>query len=64
MVVLVVSVTGGWSFSVEGAGVGSTGFVVFPSTAVLGSGAAAGMPCAVGVCDCVSGGCVIAGGLF
>ena len=44
VVVFVVSVTGGRSFSVPDAGMGSTGFVVLPSTAVLGSGAAFGRP--------------------
>ena len=48
------------------AGVGDTGcrWMFFPSAPLLGSGAAPGMPCAVGVWLDVVGGCVIAGGAF
>lgn len=62
----VVCVTGGWSLSVVDGGTGLIGLRVmfFPSTPLFGSGAAFGMPCAVGVSDDVVTGCVIAGGLF
>jgi hypothetical protein len=48
------------------AGTGDTGLrpTFFPSAAVLGSGAAPGMPFADGVWLDVVAGCVIAGGLF
>lgn len=57
---------GAWSFTFGAGGSAVAGFrVTFaPSTPVLGSGAAAGMPAAAGVCDFFSGGCVIAGGAF
>jgi len=38
--------------------------MLLPSAPVLGSGAAAGMPPCVGVCDFFCGECVIAGGAF
>lgn len=61
-----VVVTGARSFIVVDGGVGDVGFPVmfFPSTPLLGWGAAAGMPCCVGVWLCFCGGCVIAGGAF
>lgn len=43
---------------------GPTGFCVFPSAPFDGSGAAPGIPCAVGVWVLESTGCVIAGGSF
>ena len=45
-------------------GDGATGFVVFPSAPVDGSGAAPGMPWDVGVCVLEFTGWVIAGGSF
>ena len=52
--------------SVVVAGVPDVGWRVMfePSAPLLGSGAAWGIPCAEGVCDCVCGGCVAAGGEF
>jgi hypothetical protein len=62
----VVVVAGDWSFIFGCAGCASAGLRVMfgPSAPLLGSGAAGGMPAAVGVCDFFCGGCVIAGGAF
>lgn len=65
-----VTAFGGSPGLVSGTGVfgaigdGATGFVVFPSAPLDGSGAGPGKPWAVGVCvlDCT--GCVMAGGSF
>lgn len=59
-------VAGGVSFCFGCGGTGLAGWRVmfFPSTPLFGSGDAAGIPCAVGVCEDFSGGCVIAGGSF
>jgi hypothetical protein len=67
---MVVTAFGGSPGAVFGTGVfgamgdGDTGFVVFPSAPVDGSGAAPGMPLAVGVCVLEFTGWVMAGGSF
>jgi hypothetical protein len=62
--VVVVVVVGVVVVAVVVVGVGPTGCVVVPSAPLLGSGAAPGIPFAVGDCCLLSTGCVIAGGLF
>ena len=67
---MVVTAFGGSPGRVSGTGVfgtigeGVTGLVVFPWTPVDGSGAAPGIPFAVGVWVLEFTGCVIAGGSF